>query len=143
MPCFTVDDRCAVTIGGDLTVQGQIRDTSGKCPDIVSTGLTKEAKDFVLNGMLSGVGGSSTLLDRFFKNPAPGGAGDAIAAPLAADAGLLSDVATVLKTKFPDKAGDLKNLLWLGGAAMNTYIGHVHSSYRIARASSPGALPAR
>lgn len=105
MPCFTVDDQKNVTVEGDLIVQGKLQ-----AGQMVSAGLSKEAQDYVLSGLLSGVGGSSAVLDRIFKVPATG-AITAMAAAVGDASFPLSDFATELKTRFPRIALNLKALL--------------------------------
>ncbi len=112
MPCFTVDDQCNVTVEGDLIVNGQIRGSApNSCPDLVSTGLTKEARDFVLSGLLGGIGSSSVLLERFFRNPAPVPTAQTIVNALAADPTLLNHVAADLRANYAQAADTFRNLL--------------------------------
>jgi hypothetical protein len=111
VPCLTVDDQCNVTVSGDLIVQGQITGTSATGPTLVSAGLSQEAREFVLSGLLSGVSGSSILLDRFFKKPVLSATAQSMANALASDPALRATVADTLKANFSSQAVDLKNLL--------------------------------
>lgn len=108
-PCLTVGDDCTVTVTGDLVVQGSL--TMGG--EFVAPGLGPEARRAALSTFLTGVGGASTLLNRFYQSTFT-------AAALASDVGVrriareLADnpdrraaFAAVVKESHPDLASQL------------------------------------
>jgi hypothetical protein len=64
IPCLTIDDRCNVTVHGNLVVQGRISSTGG----IVPGALSPAAGAFVTAGLLTGLGGVGVSV----QQPAPG-----------------------------------------------------------------------
>jgi hypothetical protein len=63
-PCLTVGDDCSVTVRGNLVVQGRITGVGG-----VSGRLSSQAEAFIGAALLSGMGGASSLVDRFYRSP--------------------------------------------------------------------------
>jgi hypothetical protein len=67
VPCLEVTDECQVIVSGNLVVHGQIDEQQNRA----QAGLTRDAQQFLTGAALSGVGGSSILLDRFYLNQDP------------------------------------------------------------------------
>jgi hypothetical protein len=62
--CLTVRDDCTVTIAGDLIVQGTVRAGGG----LITGQLSQDARRIVLSSQLSGVGGASALLEKYYRS---------------------------------------------------------------------------
>ena len=63
-PCLTVGADCTVTLTGDLVVEGSVTMHG----ELFAPGLGPEATRAAMSSFLTGVGGASTLLDRFFPS---------------------------------------------------------------------------
>jgi hypothetical protein len=97
-PCLTVDDRCNVTVHGNLVVRGALQTRAGSA----ATVLSDRAAEFVSASYLSGVGGGGGLLSRFYHSPA-GEQAEArmLAAHLAAAPGQADALVRVLREEHP------------------------------------------
>lgn len=110
-PCLTLDDQCTVTIEKDLVIGRSITNLDGSIPEVVSAGLSKEVRDFVLSSMMSGIGGSSAVLESIFKPSAPKPTALEMASQLAISDPDRQAFIDIVKTHFPGLQTELKTKL--------------------------------
>src|SRR5262249_10948530 len=126
-PCLTIDDTCTVTVHGNLVVEGQLTETQPRA----EPPLSQDARRFMLSGLLSGVGGGSTLLNRFYRSPggvdpdvaaqaimtlAPEASMQALVTSLVTNPGRLAVLADLLKRQSREVAERLRAALAEGSA---------------------------
>jgi hypothetical protein len=117
-PCMTIGADRAVTVHGDLIVEGSVLDGDRR-----PLQLSPSADAFVTAAFLSGVGGASAVLDTFYDSPFEGPVAEfrrAKAAPpdpvdvvigLAGDQFQLDEFAAQLRSRDPAAADLLRTAL--------------------------------
>jgi hypothetical protein len=114
VPCLTIGSDRTVTVHGDLVVEGTLLD-GARAP----MQWSDSARAVLNTAFLSGVGGASAVLRRFYRSPfvtpqilirPPDDAVEAVA-QVAGDEQLLTEFATQLKTRAPAAAEALRAAL--------------------------------
>lgn len=123
-PCLTIDDKCTVTVHGNLVVKGQVEGQIN-APLRAEGQLSADARNFAAGALMSGIVGTSArlpdlpgipsgkLVQTDFATMRADSASfvGAVADRLAADPTLMTAFADLIKASHPDAAEELRAAL--------------------------------